>query len=285
MIELRFRGWFQCRLATDPDPYDEPRGVSGYVNAYVDEPDLDRIIHLQPPAFRRDHAPPVGVQVDQLLHDGQEVASSPLIGAAVTLLGAPRFEGRNKVIAGDGLEPVYPFDLAITTGPFQLRRAVLPADPAFPYDGLYAHGVEGALDVIQAATGIVSLIPVWQQRLADLRTEEATAAEPHKTALRERIGFLQRNLAAPRGGVAGFFGALMRYDYELAAAATLEDPAQLLPEDPATGMSWRARFWLGAWDADALCGYCRGSLTLPAAGDERLSLRELHRIGRQIALG
>ena len=33
-------GWFQCRLATDPDPYDEPRGVSGYVHAYLGEPTL-----------------------------------------------------------------------------------------------------------------------------------------------------------------------------------------------------------------------------------------------------
>ena len=44
MIEVRYSGWFQCRLATDPDPYDEPRGVSGYLHAYVGEPDLDRRI-------------------------------------------------------------------------------------------------------------------------------------------------------------------------------------------------------------------------------------------------
>jgi hypothetical protein len=32
-VWLKFGGWFQCRLATDPDPCDEPRGVSGYVHA------------------------------------------------------------------------------------------------------------------------------------------------------------------------------------------------------------------------------------------------------------
>lgn len=284
MIELRFRGWFQCRLATDPDPYDEPRGVSGYVNAYVDEPDLDRLIHLQPPAFRRDYGPEIGVEVDQVLHDGQEVAASPLIGSAVTLHGEPKFEGRNKVIASDGFEPVYPFDLALTQDPFQLRRAVLPADPEFPFDGLYAQGVEFAPDVIRDATGMPSLVPLWQQRLTQLRSDETTASEPHKTALAERIAFLERNLAAG-GGLAGFFGLLMRYDYPLAAAAILEDPDQLLPEAPATSTAWQARFWLGAWDADALCGYCRGSLMLPAATDEILSLREIDRFGRRLALG
>ena len=284
MIELRFRGWFQCRLATDPDPYDEPRGVSGYVNAYVDEPDLDRIIHLQPPAFRRDYGPDVGVQVDQVLHDSQEMPASPIIGSTVALRGEPKFEGRNKVIAGDGFEPIFPFDLAITKGALQLRRAVLPQDPAFPYDGLYAQGVELAPDVVRDATGMPSLIPLWRDRLARLRHDHAAATEPRKTALGERIAFLERNLAAA-GGTAGFFGALMRYDYELAAAATVEDPDQLLPEAPATGTPWRTRFWLGAWDADALCGYCRGSLTLPAAGDEVLTLRQIDRIGRRIALG
>ena len=43
MLVIEFNGWFQCRLATDPDPYDEPRGVSGYVHAYAGEPDLDRL--------------------------------------------------------------------------------------------------------------------------------------------------------------------------------------------------------------------------------------------------
>jgi hypothetical protein len=284
MIELRFRGWFQCRLATDPDPYDEPRGVSGYVKAYVDEPDLDRIIHFQPPDFRRAYAPEVGVRIDQLLRNGEVVGTSPLVDSPVALLGEPRFEGRNGVIAEDGLEPVYPFDLAITMGAFRLRRAVQSEDPAFPFDGLLAGGVEEAPDVIRDATGVSSLFPVWQDRLDRLRADEVAAAEPRRTALRERIAFLQRNLAAG-GGTAGFFGVLLHYDYELAGAATCEDPDQLLTESPAPGAPWRAQFWLGAWDADALCGYCRGSLTLPAAGDQIRTVREFHRIGRRIALG
>ena len=45
---IKFEGWFQCRLATDPDPADEPRGVDGYIHAIPSERDLDRIIRLQP---------------------------------------------------------------------------------------------------------------------------------------------------------------------------------------------------------------------------------------------
>jgi hypothetical protein len=283
MMELRFRGWFQCRLATDPDPYDEPRGVSGYVHAYVGEPDLDRIIHLQAPGFRRDYAPDIGVRIDQLLHNGHAAEDGRLIGSPVVLVGGPKFEGRNGVIAEDGLEPIYPFDLAITNGTFRLRRAAQPKDPSFPFEGLLAKGVEVAPDIIRDATGIASLQPLWQERIGRLRTAVQSAEAPLKTAIRERIAFLERNLAVG-GGTARFFGVSMRYDYELAAAFTLDDPDQLLPEQPAEDMPWRAQFWLGGWDADVLCGYCRGSLTIPAAGDEILTLSQIHRIGRQVAL-
>ncbi len=37
MLVVNFAGWFQCRLATDPDPTDEPRGVSGFTFALAGE--------------------------------------------------------------------------------------------------------------------------------------------------------------------------------------------------------------------------------------------------------
>ena len=30
MLKLLFEGYFQMRMATDPDPPDDPRGLSGY---------------------------------------------------------------------------------------------------------------------------------------------------------------------------------------------------------------------------------------------------------------
>ena len=37
LLEIKYQGFFFCRLATDPDPTDEQRGVSGYTMALVDE--------------------------------------------------------------------------------------------------------------------------------------------------------------------------------------------------------------------------------------------------------
>ena len=84
MITLNFEGWFQCRLATDPDPSDEPRGVSGWTFAVAGEEDLDRIIRLQQPVSPRSPGPgsKVGVVVKAVSLDGQHVLDHPLVGAS-----------------------------------------------------------------------------------------------------------------------------------------------------------------------------------------------------------
>src|SRR5262249_60986872 len=64
VLELDFQGWLQCRLATDPDGAHVRRGVTGNGFAIGDEPDLDRIIRLQPEgASPRSHGPDIGVRV------------------------------------------------------------------------------------------------------------------------------------------------------------------------------------------------------------------------------
>ena len=92
-IWLKFTGWFQCRLATDPDPTDEPRGVSGYVRAVAGEPDLDRILRLQPPVVQRSYCPQVGVRVSAVFGDSRYLTTEhPLIGTLVEFLDDPKFE-------------------------------------------------------------------------------------------------------------------------------------------------------------------------------------------------
>ncbi|HEY5787212.1 MAG TPA: hypothetical protein VIT65_20800 [Microlunatus sp.] len=266
MIELRFSGWFQTRLATDPDPYDEPRGVSGYVHAYAGEPDLDRIIHLQRPEFTRTFSPPIGVTLDQVLQDGERLPEHPLLGAALDLLGTPVFEGRNGVIADDGLEPIYPFIIQISKGSFRLSRSIVPSDPAYPYPEYLAGGVEGAPDEIRDATGITDLTAVWRRRRTQLQSALNSLDEPDRTAARERLAFLDAQLRAQGGGTARFFLARMRYEYELSSAVTMTDPDGWLP-DIDTGANrpgWPCRFWLGGWDADVLCGFARGTITIDA---------------------
>jgi hypothetical protein len=92
MIAIRFAGRFQSRLATDPDPTDERRGVSGYIWAVAGEPDLDRIIRFQQPTVERTYSPKVGVLVTEVVVDGTACADHVLLGASVNLLGGPKFE-------------------------------------------------------------------------------------------------------------------------------------------------------------------------------------------------
>jgi hypothetical protein len=264
VIDLVFQGWFQCRLATDPDPYDEPRGVSGYVHAYAGEPDLDRVLRLQAPPFVRAYGPPVGVRVHQVWRDGQEQDEHPLQGASVELVEEPKFEGRNGVIADDGFEPIWPFALRVTQGRFVLARRVVPADPDDPFQGLFAGGVEEAPAEIREATGIGDLASVWADRVARLQQDVKTAAEPERTAIRERLEFVEANLAAPGGGASRFFGARLRYGYELTSTPVVQDPDGWLPSSIDAAGPWRVDFWLGGWDADVLCGFCWGQLRLPS---------------------
>jgi hypothetical protein len=266
VIELRFSGWFQARLATDPDPYDETRGVSGYVHAYVGEPDLDRVIHFQAPDFTRPLGPSLGVVVDQVDRDGVLVSDHPLLGARVDLLGSPKFEGRNGVVADDGLEPIYPFDLEIAKDDFRLVRSIAPSDPGYPYPEYLAGGVEGAPDEVREATGIQSMIPVWRDRQTSLQGSVASMPDPQQTGTRERLAFLDSQLRAQGGGAARFFLARMRYDYLLASSVSLTDPHSWLPEARDNSeRGWPVRFWLGGWDADVLCGYARGTLSIDTA--------------------
>jgi hypothetical protein len=267
MIDLVFQGWFQCRLATDPDPYDEPRGVSGYVHAYAGEPDLDRVLRLQSPPFVRAHGPNVGVHVAEVWRDGQREEAHPLEGALVELLDEPKFEGRNGVVADDGFEPIWPFALRIAQGPFALVRGVVPADPEYPFEGLFAGGVEGAPAEIREATGIGNLASVWRDRVTLLQRDVEAAVEPERTAIQERLEFLERNLAAPGGGASRMFGARLRYDYELASTPVVEDPDGWLSPSIDAAVPWQVEFWLGGWDADVLCGFSRGQLRLPTPTD------------------
>jgi hypothetical protein len=266
MLAITFAGWAQCRLATDPDPYDEPRGVSGYMYAYAGEPDLDRLIRFQDPPFRRTHTPTIGVMVRSVVLDGVPVADHPLQGARVELLDRPKFEGRNGVIAEDGLEPIVPFHLSIQQGTGRLSRATVPTDPTAPYREFNAIDLLADPGFIERETGIVSLIAVWRERLDLLENELAGAALADKPALEERIGFLQANLAR-EGGVARFFPVRMVWDYQLRSPIASTDTAALLPDFTPTADPWRASFWIGAWDADAQAFFVGGTLEIRHADE------------------
>jgi len=268
VLVLRFDGWFQCRLATDPDPADEPRGVSGWTFAVGDEPDLDRVIRFQDPPFHRSHGPTVGVQVREVEVDEAQVDGHRLVGARVELDGQPKFEGRNGLVAEDGQEPIHPFALRISGGGVvvervdrldPLGRPISEVSPGFLRRRM-GNGVESdraAVAEVLAATGIDDPERHRQARVDNLRDELAATTDPDRgAAIRKRLRSV-RAVMPIRVSYAfdvGEFGD---------AGVIRDDGAGLGQLDPVA--PWPLALWLGGWDADALCGFASGRLTIPSA--------------------
>jgi hypothetical protein len=144
---VRFRGTFQCRLPTDPDPYDHQWGENSSFGVYAvqgpdpsnpDEPPLDRIVRFHDPVALRPFCDSIGVNVVSIDADvgGGTVAfdsGDRLIGQEVRLGPACVFDGRNRTFAPDGFEPIADFQLEIGTlfsgasAPAVARPS--PADP------------------------------------------------------------------------------------------------------------------------------------------------------------
>ena len=98
--------------------------------------------------------------------------------------------------------------------------------------------------------------------MQELRTSTAPA-EPQHTATRERIRFLEENTSSERSA-ARFFGARMNYGVPLnSSSPSVAGLAEATTFDPEVHDPWQARFWLGGWDADVLCGFCSGRLSIP----------------------
>jgi hypothetical protein len=147
VITLNFEGYVQCRLATDPDPTDERRGVSGYTFALPGEKDLDWTIYTQPgpdvvtrPGLV---TPPgavtpsgvklaagspdrqVGVRVcGGFCGDQPIVKGHPLFNATVHLEDKPRFEERNYVVINQQFGVIAPFKLRVKGVGIELYRQV-----------------------------------------------------------------------------------------------------------------------------------------------------------------
>jgi hypothetical protein len=267
VIWLHFAGWFQCRLATDPDPADEPRGVGGYAHAAPGEPDLDRVIRLQPPgSVQRSYCPAIGVTVRSVVVEGRVAEGHPLVGASVDLLEEPVFEGRNGIVAEDGLEPIVPFVLEVAQGGFRLERRHADEE-LFPFAELQAAGVQPGLSAVAGETGIYDLASVWRERSARLQRDHDTSQEPtERAALSKRLGLLARP------ALARFFGVRMLYGFRLGGLASVEDPEGWLGGEADPALPWPIDFWLGGWDSDAFSGYMKGAvgvaLTSGREGDE-----------------
>lgn len=270
LVVCSFTGFVQVRLATNPDPTDEPRGVSGYTFALPGEPDLDRIVRTSNPVAPRTHAPPIGLTVKRVTVDGIPVATHPLIGARVDLLGAPKFESVNEVVMEQGTEALEPFDVQLVQGDFRLqRRAFL--DPSQP--GLTVYTAPRAVLMTRAAAYAFGT----EMMVEALGTNDATAFRAAKLALVKadlevatdpvvRAGLERRiselSITDPQDRRTGSMQFIEKRHFELNGPTTLVDPAGWLTTLDTTG-TFACDVAMGAWDADALSFYTTGTLSLP----------------------
>lgn len=284
MLTLAFEGWWQCRFATDPDPTDDPRGVSGPTFTVAGEPDFDRIIRLQNPVSPRyPHETDVGVAVRTVTINGTSVTEHPLLSAKVDLHGGAEFMQRNLIyVTAPFIVIVDPFDLSISGNGIGLRRAALwdVTRPHLRFDDVFLDQAAVAPRLNQIAiqspevaeaTGIMDYAVARAERLAGLRKlladlpNTADGADEQKAALRKRIAALEadEHLEGARLASEQFMGMQASYAFPLNGDPQVEDSGRRLRGEVGRSQLWQVAFWLGGYDVDALCGYMSGTLTVP----------------------
>jgi hypothetical protein len=211
VLEIDFEGYFACRIATDPDPSNERRGMSGYTMALPRESRLDQIIRLQIDQeylARNARKPllemnlPLGVTVRRVRFEGKvhEGATTALAGAAVELAGkdppfadGPVFESRNNIVGNDDAMAfvIVPFQLVIRGKDLTLSATdyLDPADPSkqtwqFTDPAAYARRISTCQ--ISGDTEVAEAVNVFdsygyfrdRRRYLEREIERAIAARP-----------------------------------------------------------------------------------------------------------
>ena len=289
---LRFRGRFQCRLATDPDAFDDPWGHNSSFGVYAvqgpdpdhpDEPPLDRIVRFSDPVALRPFCGPIGVTVtgvEAQLGDvtKQFTVGDPLIGQPVRLGPDCKFDGRNRTFAPDGYEPISDFRMEIgsdfagasapavaratpddppgSTAPYANGLTLLDADPAGGKPGDFG---------IQAATWAENAWTVLAVKLARLVGQQP-ADEPstriHDRRLKAhadpRAGHGLRAMASPLVMMERYTGLI---DRDLTIAPGAEGILAYLAGLPAIHITVA---FLG-FDTDCQTGSVTGTLEAPPA--------------------
>lgn len=300
LLEINFQGYFLCRIATDPDPTNEERGVSGYTMALVQEDPLDQVIrtqvtpefaakNLREPAERMGIR--IGVDVTNVLFDGKpyDRGTEVLKGAKVFLEGrddpfpGPIFDSRNNIVGSDDNMAfvVNPFEMAIRNEKVSIR-AVDYLNPTEPRQKIwqiedpatYARRLPTFTGGSMAAQEAIRVFD-WYQYFRDRRRY-----------LDSRIAELERDLASGKGDLADleariqgmktriwqieFWGDrfLDKLAFQLTYSFSVNGPQsfegqELLGGEVDTTYPWPVTFWFGSWDGDLLTGWMQGTLSVP----------------------
>jgi hypothetical protein len=290
-LSINFEGWCQIRLPTNPDPPDEPRGVSGYTFALAGEPDLDRVIRFHDPVAQRTHAEVPNVRVRSVTIGGKE-RYSPLVGGPVNLLNekgeppnhdtdptGPKFEERNYILTLPGDQPIDPFyiqvkseDKTIELARKQVLERDMPEKPIWKIDRdkLRKFGsisfIMDSGDVAEA-TGIIGeegRVAFRRKRRTLIETDCKNAKDPNVVAaLEKRLREFDVDKDDPKDRRAVALGACETRNFPLSG----KDP-RVMGEDRLGGtvdreQDWLTEFWFGGWDCDGLVCYVKGTLAVP----------------------
>jgi hypothetical protein len=299
-LYLSFEGYFQMRMATDPDPSDEPRGVSGYTFALAGEPDFDNLVHLQPDeegvVERRfgvgtdAPGPRVGVTVRQArLFDDETLRYSEApeyLDARVSFVKAQLTE-RNGIVIRNDLFAIDPLRVQLRKkrGTLVLDREDF-LDPNNP-DLLITQATSEMLErrqpqaltdnsvEVAKATGLpdasndscINNRRIRQKNLEELLKRTRNPVE--RAALETRISqlnILRRWWDLSQGGKPVDRRArqltLQAYGWDVDINGTVRE--NKIGADENT--TWPLSFWMGGWDGDALCAYISGYLSIPLTG-------------------
>lgn len=302
-MSIGFEGYFACRIATDPDPTDEPRGMSGYTMALAHEDPLDQIIRLQIDAeylAKNARAPLremfrnreflLGVKVRSVSLDGQPwragidaLANQPLTlnGGDAPLKGTV-FDSRNIITGNDDAMAfvVYPFNLAIGKADDPFGPCITVAEamaPPYTYSDPQQYATRlsklakssDEIAEVSAAIGVYDPYAYFLSRRRTLEKLAADAARQRPSPARDAL--IQS--CKSRIQQIDFWGDRMNsklvtrcnWDYELPGAKTFRVTG--IGGHADTSAPWRTTYWFGGWDGDLLIGYMRGTLTLPFTPD------------------
>lgn len=290
MLILSYEGWYQCRLPTDPDPTDEPWGITGGTFAGPGEPQLDRVIRLNDPValrfpFTEDG---FGVKVRQVFHrthaaDGTPVNTPlpdhPLVGAELSLLENAMYHQRNNIIVEGLSSPIDPFHLQIKTSDglvitrrdeWDITQPGLTINDVFMNPQLTGHRkqvIEAKSARLVEVTGITDYTTFWEDRLQALeeKIKQHDIGTVEYAALKKRINFIKEtdNDIGTRVTARQFLGLLSTYTILINGEASIADPKNALGGAIGTSQEWPMEFWMGSYDVDTLCGYMKGTLELP----------------------
>ena len=116
---------------------------------------------------------------------------------------------------------------------------------------------------IAEATGIMDYVRHLEQRKEKLEAGSGnTDGIVAPAAVSKRIDDLKDALEK-RDIRVDILGIGLVYRFAIRGPAKVIDEGDVLDGTIGTSPTWPVRFWVGAWDADALCGYMRGDLQVP----------------------